>query len=413
MTTAVRLRRLGFAVLLLLGPGFVALAGESKVPEAESPKHVAPGATARLKTEMDSVYFLRVPKNYDPEKGARLIVFLHGSNMNGLQYLRTFEAKGWCRNDLLTCPNGEKGSDPFGANNFTFASAKYVAAVVRELVAAFKVHRTYLGGHSQGGYVTYSVIMHYPDLFQGAFPMAGGCWSQNEPNLWEGKPETVAKQKKIAIAVIHGRKDPVVGFSLGEYTHGIFDAMAYPMLKLFAPENLGHQFALSPVDEALAWLDAMKGDAPKHALKWAEKWTSKGAWGDAVPAARNVLSTKGATSAEKSRARNVIKKAERSAKAMAKKMAKAMEKTPALSWLPKWFIFRRWFGLTKAAAPLIHHYDQQREGQRRLSERLFKEAYGLRRSNKDEAYKRYEELLEKAPCTYYAHYALKRLQKRK
>jgi poly(3-hydroxybutyrate) depolymerase len=410
MNTTVRLRRFPSIVLLLLAPRLVALGGEPKVPEAVSPKAVTPGATARLKTEMDSVYFLRVPKGYDPEKGARLIVFLHGSNMNGLQYLRTFEAKGWCRSDLLVCPNGEKGSDPFGVNNFTFASAKYVAAVVREVTGAFKVHRTYLGGHSQGGFVTFSAIMHYPDLFQGAFPMAGDCWMQNEPNLWEKKPKTVAKQKKIAIAVIHGRRDPVVDFSQGEHAHGVFDAMAYPMLKLFAPENLGHQFALSPVPEALEWLDAMKGNDPKHALKWAEKWASKRAWGDAVPAARNVLSMKGATSAQKSRARGVMKKAEKEAKAMAKKMAKAMQKTPARSWLPKWFLFRRWFGLTKAAQSLVRHYDQQREEQRKLGARLFNEARGLFRSNKEEGNKKLEELLEKAPCSFDAWYALKWLE---
>jgi hypothetical protein len=57
-------------------------------------------------------YFLRVPKKYDARNGTRLIVFLHGSSMNGLDYLRSFEAKKWCEDDILCCPNGENGTDP-------------------------------------------------------------------------------------------------------------------------------------------------------------------------------------------------------------------------------------------------------------------------------------------------------------
>ena len=120
--------------------------------------------------------------------------------MNGHTYLETIEAQRWCRDDILVCPNGEKGSDPFGGNNFTFGSAKFVADVVKEVTGEFKATRVYLGGHSQGGFVTYSALMHYPDLFHGAFPMAGDCWSQNDPNLWENKPEMMAKQCFARIA---------------------------------------------------------------------------------------------------------------------------------------------------------------------------------------------------------------------
>ncbi|MHC5038776.1 MAG: hypothetical protein ACYTHM_15820 [Planctomycetota bacterium] len=391
----------------------VGFAGDEKVPEVESPGKAKPGTTAWTRTGQGMVYFLRVPKRFDKEKGARLIVFLHGSNMNGLQYLRTFEAKGWCSSDLLVCPNGEKGKDPFGANNFTFASAKFVAGVVKEVTAAFRVTRTYLGGHSQGGFVTFSAIMHYPDLFEGAFPMAGDCWMQNEPNLWEDKPEKMAKQKKIAIAIIHGKKDPVVSFSQGEHAYDVFNVMGYPMLKLFAPENLGHQFALSPVPEALEWLDALKGKDPKLALKCAKRWAAKGDWGDATLAARSVLSNKSATSAQKSGARAVVKKAENAAKNPVKAMGKAMAKTPATSWLPQWFLFRRKYGVTKPAASLCATYDKLRKEQRKTGANLFAEARGFfNQSKKEPGYEKLEELLKKAPCSFHAYYAIKWLEDR-
>ena len=155
--------------------------------------------------------------------------------MNGITYLRTFESLRWAADDILVCPNGEKGEDAYGANNFTFSSANHIAAITKKVQATFEVSHTYVGGHSQGGFVTYSTIMHYPDLFDGAMPMAGDCWMQNEPNLWATKPKVMAKQKRIAIAVIHGQADPVVKFSQGQHAYGVFLAMGYPKLRLFAP----------------------------------------------------------------------------------------------------------------------------------------------------------------------------------
>src|SRR5688572_219529 len=190
-------------------------AKNDKPPEVDAPAKVKPGATGLLKAGKGMRYFLRVPKRYNPTSGARLIVFLHGSSMNGLQYLQSFEAKKWCEDDLLCCPNGENGTDPFGQNNFGFASGPLVADVTQEVQKAFKTTVTYVGGHSQGAFLTYSVITNFPELYRGAFPMAGDCWIQNEPNLWEDKPEVLAKQKEIAIAVIHGKADPVVQFSQG------------------------------------------------------------------------------------------------------------------------------------------------------------------------------------------------------
>ena len=134
-----------------------------------------------------------------------------------------------------------------------------MADVTEEVQKAFKTTITYVGGHSQGAFLTYSVILNFPDLYRGAFPMAGDCWMQNEPNLWEDKPEILKKQKEIAIAVIHGKADPVVAFSQGEHAYDCFRAMGWTKLRLFAPANLNHMFMLAPVDEAIEWLDAMNG----------------------------------------------------------------------------------------------------------------------------------------------------------
>lgn len=263
--------------LALLGS---AMARDKKPEEFDSPEKVKPGTTGLLKAPAKGMrYFLKVPRKYDANKGSRLIVFLHGSNMNGLDYLKTIESQKWADEDILCCPNGENGADPYGQNNFSQASGPMVAEVTEEVQKALKTTVTYVGGHSQGAFLTYNVIMNYPNLYQGAFPMAGDCWIQNEPNLWEGKPDVMQKQRQIAIAVIHGKADPVVQFSQGEHAYDCFRAMGWTKLRLFAPEKLNHMFGIAPIDEAVEWLDTVNGRNEKNALNLAKKWAKDGEWG--------------------------------------------------------------------------------------------------------------------------------------
>lgn len=392
----------------------IAAQDDKKVPDYDSPVEVEPGETGLLESEGGMKYFLRIPESYDEKKGARLIVFMHGSNMNGLTYLRSIVHKKWCKDDILCCPNGEaSGDDPYGANNFGFASANPVSALTKELQNELNTTLTYIGGHSQGGFVTYSVIMHFPDIYHGAFPMAGDCWMQNEPNLWDEKPDTVAKQKKIPIAVIHGQKDPVVSYSQGEHAYGVYMAACYPKIRFFNPESLGHQFMFSPVDDALEWLDAMNGHDPVRAMKLAKEWVKDDEWGWAVQAALAVKDNLDSDDDSIATADKILKKVEEPAKAATKQMSAKIKNSEASDWIPDWFEFHRQYGATKAAKKLTENYFRRREMQREESTKTFWEAQQFfRESKKDEAYKKYEVILADCPCTYHAYYAQRGLAKR-
>lgn len=396
-----RLRTTIFSVMLITSQAF---AKDDKPPELASPSMVKPGSTALLKSAGKGMrYFLRVPKKYDAKVGARLIVFLHGSSMNGLDYLRSFEAKKWCEDDILCCPNGENGTDPFGKNNFGFASAPLVADVTEEVRKNFKTTLAYVGGHSQGGFLTYSVIMHFPELFQGAFPIAGDCWMQNEPNLWEDKPEVLKKQKGIAIAVIHGKADPVVAFSQGEHAYDCFRAMGWTKLRLFAPPNLNHMFMLSPVDDAIEWLDAMNGLNEKKSIPLAAKWAREGEWGWVSHAAKS----------SKFSGVMLAKAAEDAAVKAVPAITAAMKGKPA-DWVPKWTEFSRIYGESAAAKPLIAAYLAQRDQQRAAAARLFGEWQVLfRAQKKDDAFKVLEKIREESPSTYQGYFAWKWLSEKK
>ena len=380
-----------------------ATAKDDRPPEFDAPAKVKPGTTGLLKAAGKGMrYFLRVPKSYDARNGARLIVFLHGSNMNGLEYLRSFEAKKWCPDDILCCPNGESGTDPFGQSNFGFESAPLVADVTEEIQKAFKTTITYVGGHSQGGFLTYSLILNFPDLYRGAFPMAGDCWMQNEPNLGEDKPDLMKKLKEIAIAVIHGKADPVVQFSQGEHGYDCFRAMGWTKLRLFAPATLNHMFMLAPVDEAIEWLDAMNGRNEQKSLGLAAKWAKDGEWGWVWHTAK--ASKLGAL---------LQKSAEDAAAKAIPAMSAALKGKPA-EWVPKWVEFQRVFGPTNAARPVVANYLNQREAQRASAASLFNESQALfRASKRDEAFKVLEKLRDEGPSTYQGYFACKWLSEKK
>jgi predicted esterase len=397
--------RSGVVVLLAasLLPAGTAAAKDEGPPEAASPEKVHPGQTALLKAPKGMRYFLRVPRDYDAKAGARLIVFLHGSNGNGLSYLRSFEGKRWAEDAILCCPNGEQGTEPLGANNFTFESAPLVADVTEQVKKAFRTTVSYVGGHSQGGFLTYSVVLLNPDLYQGAMPMAGDCWSQNEPNLWEDRPEVAKVQHEIPIAVVHAKNDPVVKFEQGQHAYDVFRSEGWQKVRLFAPERSAHMFMMYPVDEVLDWLDAMNGRNEKKAAELCEKWAKAGEWGWVVAAAR----------ASKSGGAKLVKSAEDAAAKAVPAMAEAMKGRPA-DWIPRWLEFWRVYGGTEAAKPLVDDYRKKRAEERAEGSRLFNEAFSLMRQGKrDDAYKLLDQLLVDAPCTYEGYYAWKWLSERK
>ncbi len=387
-------------------------AREPRVDEVDAIAELRPGKVALATSEKGMKFFALVPRSYDERDGARLIVFLHGSNMNGHQYLETIDSQRWCRDDILICPNGESGSgEPFGANNYTFESAPLVAEIVESFQGHFNVTQTYIGGHSQGAFVTYSAIMLHPELYDGAFPIAGDCWMQNEPNLWESKPEQMAKQKEIALAVIHGQADPVVNFSQGEHAHGVFLAMGYPKLRFFAPEKLGHQFALSPVEEALQWLDAMTGRDPAEAMRQARDWFREGQWGWVYQAALAVVEADSADLSAGGAAKNAIAAVEKKAAEGVVAMRESMGSKSPEEWISGWWDFQQKYGATEAAAELVADYWERRAEERQRGAKLFQTARGHAREGRDaEREAALKQILNEAPHTYHAWYALQWLK---
>ena len=228
-------------------------------------------------------YSVRAPESFREGDGKKwpAVVILHGSNMNGKAYVNTIAAT-WpdiARDYLLIGINGEMpsatGDDP--QFNYTYVnfvgrstfkgypgtdreSPALVAEALDEIREAYPIARYFEGGHSQGGFLTYSLLMNYPDKIAGAFPISAGVIFQCEPTAYADDPLRAA-QRSVPLAIVHGKQDPMVGFSSGEYAAVVFGEAGWPAFRFFADASpAGHRFGLLPIGEAIRWLEASTAD---------------------------------------------------------------------------------------------------------------------------------------------------------
>lgn len=252
------------------------------------------GAIVDGSTENLLTYAVRAPEGFKPDDGKTwpVAVLLHGSNMNAKAYVNTLAqaAPDLSRDFILLGINGERPSrldGPDGpAFNYTYVnfmgrstyqgfpgtdreSPALVREALEDLRKVYPVRHYLVGGHSQGGFLTYSLLMNSPDLIAGAFPISAGLLMQAEPAVFEDRDLKQA-QRNVPLAIVHGKGDPQVGFDGATYALGLFLDAGWPAARLFADDNAGHRFGLLPVAAAIRWLEAESSDDPKTLLDFAE-----------------------------------------------------------------------------------------------------------------------------------------------
>lgn len=393
------------------GPEKMVFGAYRRGARAADPK---PGEVTEGQSEAGLLYFLRVPKSYDGTTKLPMIVITHGSNANSRGYVETFPAT-WpdlAEDYILVGVNGERlspGSAPGNVgHNATYVNfggpevgqpfacrqtPALLAETVQELAKRLPVDRVFLGGHSQGGFLTYATFLYYPELFAGAFPMSCNLLVQCEPDRF--KEDAVAKQLRIAVAPIHGRSDDVVEFSGGEYCYRRMQEFGFPRLHFFAPERVGHGFMFLPVEEAVRWLEAMTSEDPAALLDFAQKQLDAGEYRDAMGAVLRAREhDKGV--ALKARADGIERAVDAKAGPDAKRLEAAIRADKDNGWVDDFWELRRQFGCAPAAQACLRAYDKLKAEHTKPANELF---WAARRERDDAARKaKYKEIVEK----YYA-----------
>jgi predicted esterase len=389
----------------------------------EFPRHsplvagkIVEGSTTGLLT-----YCARAPESFrpgDPRKWPAIVI-LHGSNMNAKDYVATIAA-AWpdlARDFLILGINGELPSSldrdrptfNYTYINFTGRSTfggfpgtdrespALVREALEELRGVYPIRSYLVGGHSQGGFLTYSLLMNSPELVAGAFPISAGLIFQCEPSAYRDEPIRSA-QRAVPLAIVHGRNDPLVGFDGASYAHGLFLDAGWPAVRLFDDTAAGHMFARLPVDRAIRWLETMASEDPARLLDLAERRIGEHAYRDAIAAVRRAR-TSTLDAPAKGRLAKLLAAIDAEASPRAATFLRAIRANKDGTWIDDFLAYREQFQLAEPAAEVMAAFESLRSTQRAPAEALLGEARGLfQQGRRDDARKRLEEIVKR----YYA-----------
>jgi predicted esterase len=371
------------------------------------------GSTDNLLT-----YTVRAPESYksgDPKKWPAIVI-LHGSNMNGQAYVNTLAA-AWpdiAREYILLGINGEIPSNIAPDNpqfNYSYVnfvgkstfkgfpgtdreSPALVSAAMTELKAVYPIKYYFVGGHSQGGFLTYSLLMNYPEALAGAFPISSGLIFQCEPSAYADAAVKKA-QRAVPLAIIHGKNDPVLGFGMSDYAARAFGEANWPALRFFTDDQAAHMFGRLPVGPAIRWLEALNSQDPKSLAEFARKWMKEANWRDAIAAVNRAKAIDPTATEIVKIALEIDAKAEPEAK----KYAALIAKNADGSWVDGFLAFRDQFEFADVAKDAMAAFAKLRSSHDEPAQKLRNEARGLFQQGKaDQAYAKYQELVDK----YYA-----------
>lgn len=348
------------------------------------------GELSEGQTEAGLRSYLRVPKRYDPAKHRDAILILHGSNMSARAYVDTLVAAfpALAEDHVIVGLDGEQiavgtkdGSLAFNYSYVNFSgpgvgpawvqnqSPALVAASLEELTQDLGIARWFVGGHSQGGFLTYAVALFYPQLVAGAFPVSGNLLVQCEPDAFSDA-KLRAAQRELPFAIVHGENDGIVEFSAATYTLERFEDGGFPAVRLFSDPHAAHMFARLPIEPAVRWLAAQSSSDPQVLAGLAKAELDEGRPRTASAAALRALARKAKGGALAS-AQAVLKQLEKQAAPEQKTLKKALAADADGSWADAFLAYRSRYALLPSSKSLLERHAELRAGQRAKGDELF------------------------------------------
>ncbi len=162
-----------------------------------------------------------VPRRLDGKKP--LIIFLHGAGEGGQDLPIAWSGnkvteftEDWMQEkfggafvlvpqcDTMWLDDGSGKYGDSGKSMYTEALMAAIDGFIDRFGAVIDRRRIYIGGDSNGGFMTMRMMMSYPDAFTAAFPI---CEAMLDKRISDRDIESL---KKIPIWFIHAQNDPVV-----------------------------------------------------------------------------------------------------------------------------------------------------------------------------------------------------------
>jgi predicted esterase len=362
---------------------------------------------------------LRMPNGWKEGDKTDVIVLLHGSNWTttGMVYVT---AKNWPEIGKkyailgIQGQNWSKGSTPdsprfnytyvnwvgrstLGGFPYTHRESPYLVGVLLdEFKDKYNFERAFVGGHSQGAYLTHVLHMHYPEKIAGTFPMAGGVIIQAEPDVFDDE-DLLSEHRATPMYILLGKKDNVVDFGMSQRAYNRFLAHGFPRVKLHAPSR-GHPYDFLPVDQAIEWLDMMTTNDTDALAKFGEALADKKKWRDVALVIERAKKIGGG--AEFS---TIWKAYETAAQKDGDRLLRQIEENKNSKWIDKYLAWEEQFALSSKCSETIEAFQALRAEHEEPADELYKAGRKAFQAN-DRAggYAKYQEVVDK----YYAstHY---------
>jgi predicted esterase len=380
-------------------------------------------------------YHVRVPEKYDPKAGRPAIVVLHGSNAYSADYLLGITQR-WPKiaaDYVLIGIDGEwpTQKDPDGPPAFVYTyvdfvgRSKYkgfpgtdrespalVAETLGEIRGQLKLTKVFVTGHSQGGFLAYSCLMNYPELFAGGMPISAGLIFQCEPTAYEDA-DVRRQQRKLPIVIVHGDKDPLVSVAMARSAYDSFLDDGFPMIRLLIAKDAGHPFIFLPFDEGIRWLESMTSDDPRALLNFAQAALGRKDYRDALAYLQREQELD-RTGSHASAAKVLRQKIEQLAAAPARKLETEIREAKGNGWLPDFNAFRDQFEFTDAGTGVMAAYSKLRKEQEAGAQKLWADArQAFQNGDKARGYELCDHIVAKYFASSYYRYAKQTLDERR
>ena len=358
------------------------------------------------------LFHIRPPDGWRKGRPVDTIVLLHGSNWTtaGMVWVT---AKNWpelAENYMIVGIQGDQWASWSDVDDLRFNyhyvnwmgrstyqgypntdrdSPYLVSQVVEELGKTYKWKRTFLGGHSQGGYLAHILHMHSPEQFAGVFPIACGLVMQAEPDVFEDE-DLKAAQRATPLAILHGSADSVVAPSSGLYSRDRFEAHGFELSTLMQPDR-GHGYDFLPIGDVIAWLDAMSTEDDDALVAYATKAIEDERYEHAGQALRHA----GDVGLERKLAA-VSKALDKAAAEGLEEFTPLVEAAEGGDWVDRFVVWRRKFRHAPAAAALMEAWAALRAEHEEPAEALYKEGrQAMRDGDRSTGLAKYREATEK------------------
>ncbi|MEL7497343.1 MAG: M56 family metallopeptidase [Planctomycetota bacterium] len=220
-------------------------------------------------------YHVRAPANYRPGNSVPAIVLLHDDASNSRINIETF-ARSWPSiadrylligiNGQLRSPRSTDVTPAYSYSLIDFAGrSKYigfpgtdrqspalVAETISEVRSRVDIDRVFLGGEGLGGWVVFSVFMHFPEIIDGAFPISGAVVIQSEPGAFD-QPDLMTRQRQIPVALVQSRNDTRLDAGYVKSASSLFKDANFKVESFSIDAD--SQFSKQPIADVISWLE--------------------------------------------------------------------------------------------------------------------------------------------------------------